>query len=132
MSDTRWLVHQGFQVCDTTPSGFSLLHLPLGSKAGCTPRFNDCTRQNILDNNHGCVAYYSNRCPFSEYHVQHSLVESCHKRNIPLTTIKLETREQAQSAPTPATIFSLFCNGQFITTDISACMDSRFDKYIKN
>jgi hypothetical protein len=45
--------------------------------------------------------------------------------------IKLETREQAQTAPTPATIFSLFYKGQFITTDISVCMDSRFDKIME-
>jgi len=38
--------------------------------------------------------------------------------------------EQAQSAPTPATIFSLFLDGQFVTTDISVCMDKRFDKII--
>jgi len=40
--------------------------------------------------------------------------------------------EQAQSAPTPATIFSLFYNAEFITTDLSVCMDSRFDKIINN
>jgi len=45
--------------------------------------------------------------------------------------IKLETMKQAQSAPTPATIFSLFLDGKFVTTDISSCMDSRFDKMIK-
>ena len=38
--------------------------------------------------------------------------------------------EQVQAAPTPATIFSLFYEGKFVTTDISACMDSRFDKTI--
>lgn len=47
---------------------------------------------------------------------------------MPLTIIKLETMEQAQTAPTPATIFSLFYESKFVTTDISACMDSRFDK----
>jgi len=39
--------------------------------------------------------------------------------------------EDAQSAPSPATIFSLFYNGQFVTTDLSVCMDSRFDKVVK-
>jgi hypothetical protein len=38
--------------------------------------------------------------------------------------------EQAQAAPTPATIFSLFLDGKFVTTDISVCMDSRFDKIV--
>jgi hypothetical protein len=52
------------------------------------------------------------------------------KRNLPLEIVKLETMEQAQAAPTPATIFTLFYEGKFVTTDISACMDSRFDKAI--
>jgi hypothetical protein len=38
--------------------------------------------------------------------------------------------EKAQSSPAPATIFSLFYNGKFVTTDLSACMDSRFDKIV--
>jgi len=52
------------------------------------------------------------------------------EKAIRLNVIKLETMEQAQSAPTPATIFSLFYKGNFVTTDISACMDSRFDKIV--
>ena len=53
------------------------------------------------------------------------------EKNIPLKVIKLETREQAQSSPTPATIFSLFYNGEFITTDLSICMESKFLKLVK-
>ena len=63
-------------------------------------------------------------------HVTTSLIETAEKRKLPLKLIKLETMEQAQTAPTPATIFSLFYNGKFVTTDLSACMDSRFDKLV--
>jgi hypothetical protein len=49
-------------------------------------------------------------------------------RNLPLKLFKLETMEQAQSAPAPATIFSLFYKGKFVTTDMSVCLDSRFGK----
>ncbi|TDO73398.1 YoaP-like protein [Halanaerobium saccharolyticum] len=52
------------------------------------------------------------------------------KRNIDVKTIKLETMEEAQKALTPATIFSLYYNCKFLTTDISVCMDSRFDKIV--
>ena len=38
--------------------------------------------------------------------------------------------EEAQASPTPATILSLFYNGKFITTDISACMAGRFEKIV--
>jgi hypothetical protein len=58
------------------------------------------------------------------------LTETAKNRNLPLKIIKLETKEQAQTSPTPATIFSLFYDGQFVTTDIGVCLDSRFDKII--
>ena len=42
--------------------------------------------------------------------------------------IYLETMEQAQNAPTPATIFTLFYNGKFVTTDLSVCIEARLGK----
>jgi hypothetical protein len=79
----------------------------------------------------GLVAYYTNRCPFAEYTVNTELTKSAENRKLPLKLVKLETMEQAQTAPTPATIFSLFYCGKFVTTDISSCLDSRFDKTVK-
>jgi hypothetical protein len=64
----------------------------------------------------------------TEFHVRESLTETAGKRGLPLTVIKLETMEQAQAAPTPATIFSLFRDGRFVTTDVGVCLDSRFDR----
>ena len=95
MSDTKWLLRQGFVACEQLPTGFSLLVKKLNVDAP-----------------------------------NPTLKETAAKRNLPLTIIKLETMEQVQAAPTPATIFSLFYEGKFVTTDISACMDSRFDKAI--
>ncbi len=59
------------------------------------------------------------------YHVKESLVETADIRNLPIIGFKLETMEEAQSAPTPATIFSLFLDGKFVTTDISICMNTQ-------
>ncbi|MGF1761220.1 GNAT family N-acetyltransferase [Photobacterium sagamiensis] len=129
MSDKKWFLKQGFEVCDTLPSGFTLVSLDFGSNDP-RPRFNQCLKEGNLSNSKGCVVFFSNRCPYSEYHVNESLVASCEKRGLPLKVVKIETMEQAQSAPTPATIFSLYIDGEFITTDVSVCMDSRFDKAI--
>lgn len=129
MSDTKWLLSQGFETCAVLPSGFSLLVKKLNPNA-LSPTFNDSVSSGECDCKEGLVAYYSNRCPFTEFHVNTSLVEAAQKRNIPLKIIKLETMEQAQTAPSPATIFSLFYNGKFVTTDVSTCMDSRLDKVI--
>lgn len=38
--------------------------------------------------------------------------------------------EQAQTSPSPATIFSAFYNGTFLTTDMSMCIESRFAKLL--
>lgn len=129
MSDTKWLLKQGFETCEKTSAGFSLLVKKINSNAG-NPRFKSSVKTGECENKNGLVVYYSNRCPFSEFHVTTSMTQTAQKRNLPLEIIKLDTLEKAQSAPTPATIFSLFYNGKFITTDLSACMDSRFDKVI--
>ncbi|WP_303180335.1 N-acetyltransferase [uncultured Butyricimonas sp.] len=127
MSDAKWFLLQGFETVEKTPSGFSLLVKRLKPDAAL-PKFHANAVSGECPDKEGLVAYYSNRCPFTEYHIRESLTATAQSRNIPLKIIKLETMEQAQAAPTPATIFSLFYNGKFVTTDISACIDSRFDK----
>ncbi len=127
MSDTKWLLKQGFIEVDKISSGFSLLVKKINQKA-INPLFNKSVRSGECIEKEGIVVYYSNRCPFSEFHAKNSLLETAENRKIPLKIIKLKTKEEAQSAPTPATIFSLFYKGKFITTDISVCMNSRYDK----
>lgn len=130
MSDTKWLLKQGFETCEKTPSGFSLLVKKINLDAE-SPRFMDSVKSGTCEPDSGLVIYYSNRCPYAKYHVTVSLKETAEKRNLPYKTIKLESMAQAQAAPTPATIFSLFYNGKFVTTDLSACLDSRFDKVME-
>ncbi|MCG8640039.1 MAG: GNAT family N-acetyltransferase [Desulfobacterales bacterium] len=130
MSDTRWLLKQGFQECDRTDADFSLLVRKLNPDSK-DPEFNASARTGTCPEKKGVVAYYSNRCPFSEYHVKESLSRTTEKRGIPFKAVKLKTMAQAQSSPTPATVFSLFYKGRFVTTDISICMDNRFDKLME-
>ena len=127
MSDTKWFLKQGFEEVEKISSGFSLLVMKT-NKSAKNPIFNETVKSGECYEKNGIVVYYSNRCPFAEFHAENSLLETVKKRKIPLRIIKLETMEEAQSAPSPATIFSLFYNGKFMTTDISVCMDSRYDK----
>lgn len=130
MSDTKWLLHQGFEVVEKLPYGFSLLALKTDAGAP-GPRFKACVQGGECGDKEGLVAYYTNRCPFTEYYVTGSLFCLAQSKGIPLKIIKLETMEQAQAAPSPATIFSLFFNGKFVTNDLSVCTESRFDKILK-
>lgn len=130
MSDTKWLLRQGFEEVELVPSGFSLLVRKINDKAE-NPSFNSSVKSGFCKDKKGIVVYYSNRCPYSEFHAKESLVETAEKRNIPLKIIKLKTMKQAQTAPSPASIFSLFYKGKFITTDVSVCMDSRFERIME-
>jgi len=130
MSDTKWFLRQGFEEVERISSGFSLLVKKINKKAK-NPRFKASVKSGECPEKNGIVVYYSNRCPFAEFHAKNTLIETAKKRNIPLQIIKLETMEAAQEAPSPATIFSLFYKGKFITTDISVCMDSRYDKVME-
>ena len=129
MSDTKWLLKQGFEICESLSSGFSLIAMTFNQSTK-RPYFKSSVKNGECPEKEGLLAYYTNRCPYSEYHVKESLVATAKKRNLPLKIVKLKTIEQAQAAPTPATIFSLFLDGKFITTNISVCMDSRFNKII--
>ena len=130
MSDGKWFLKQGFETVEKLPYGFSLLAQKLNQKAK-NPAFNKSAQSGECPEKTGLVVYYTNRCPFAEHYVKTELTKTAENRKLPLKVVKLETMEQARSAPTPATIFSLFHNGKFVTTDIGSCMDSRFDKTVK-
>lgn len=131
MSDTKWLLRQGFETVEKLSDGFSLLALKIDMSAP-NPSFKECVRSGECEQKKGLVVYYTNRCPFTDYYVNGSLRVLAEENNIPLKIIKLETREQAQASPSPATIFSVFWQGKFVTTDMSICTESRFKKLLSN
>ena len=130
MSDTKWLLKQGFETCEKLSSGFSLLVKKTNPKANSLNSKNRLKVENVLIKN-GLVVYFFKSLPILRISCDDSLTETAEKRKLPLKVIKLDTMEKAQTAPTPATIFSLFYNGKFITTDLSSCMNSKFDKVVK-
>lgn len=117
MSDGKWLIRQGFVEVEKIASGFSLLAYKFHEDTA-NPQFKKSVKSGSCSEKKGIVIYYSNRCPYAEFHAKNSIVETAKNRSLPLKLIKLKTMKAAQSAPSPATIFSLFLDGQFITTDI--------------
>lgn len=126
MSDGKWLKRQGFTVADRTDTGFELLFLDL--KQARRPAFTCSVREGRPAEQSGVCVYYSARCPYTEFHVTQSLPEACKAYGLPLHVHKISSRAEARSAPSPATIFSLYVDGEFMTTDLSVCLPSRFDK----
>lgn len=70
--------------------------------------------ENDLD---GFSIYYTNGCPFTARYVP-ILEQYALENHIQLTTIKIDSRQKAQSAPVAWTNFALFYNGSYITNEI--------------
>ena len=114
LSDPKFLEYKGFKVCDEADNGIQLWYLPFFSKEE-KPQFKECARHPHIDEK-GYVLYYTNQCPFNGKYVP--IVEKTTKDNrIPFKAIKLETRKEAQNAPTPITTYALFYNGEYITNE---------------
>ncbi|WP_432666700.1 YoaP domain-containing protein [Wukongibacter baidiensis] len=115
LTDPKFLKHKGFEICDTANPSFELLYLPF-EKVDTLPQFNDCVKTGRIDKK-GVVIYYSNGCPHTDKYVP--IAENVLKeKNIPYEINKLETVEDAQSSPTPCTIYTLFIDGNFVTNEV--------------
>lgn len=113
LSDPKFLSHKGFQAADQS-GYFRLYWLPLDASAQ-PPRFRESVRKPPKEN--GLVLYYTRQCPFTAKYAP--LGEKlAAERGISLRTVRLETGEQAQAAPSPFTTYSLFGNGTFLTHEI--------------
>ena len=60
--------------------------------------------------------YDTSQCPFNAKYVP--VLEQTAKENaIPFHAIHIESREEAQNAPTPITNYALFRDGEYITNE---------------
>jgi hypothetical protein len=114
LADPKYLKYKGFSAADEADNGIQLWYLPLSPDAK-KPRFRPCAKHPHIDES-GYVLYYTNQCPFNAKYVP--IVEATAKEyGIPFRAIRIETREQAQSAPTPVTTFALFFDGAYVTNE---------------
>ena len=125
LADPKYLAHKGFSVADEADCGIQLWHLPFSADVE-KPRFKECAKHPHVDDA-GYVLYYTNQCPFNAKYVP--IVEKCAKENgIPFKAVKISSREEAQSAPTPVTTYSLFYNGEYLTNE--QMNDTKFLKIV--
>lgn len=114
LADPKYLAHKGFAVCDEADNGIQLWYLPF-SDAADKPRFRDCARHPRVEKT-GYVLYYTNQCPFNAKYVP--LVEqTAREQGVEFMAIHLQSREEAQAAPTPITTYALFCDGQYLSNE---------------
>lgn len=127
LSDPKFLKYKGFKICDSSQPYYELLYLPFHEKANI-PKFKESVKIDGIDED-GVILYYSNQCPHTDKYVP--IIERAAKENgIKFKSIKINTVEEAQNAPAPFTIYSLFINGKFETNEILT--DKKFLKIIKS
>ena len=114
LADPKYLKYKGFSVCDEADNGIQLWVLPFSPDAQ-PPRFRDCARHPHVDEP-GFVLYYTSQCPFNAKYVP-IVSQTAKDHGVPFKAIHLDSREAAQSAPTPVTTYALFRDGQYLTNE---------------
>lgn len=114
LADPRYLKHKGFEVCDEADNGIQLWYLPLTPETS-KPAFKDCARHPAVEEK-GYVLFYTSQCPFNAKYVP-IVEQAARDHGISFKAIHLESREQAQSAPTPITTYALFHDGIYLTNE---------------
>lgn len=123
LADPAFLKHKGFSVCDEADNGIQLWHLPF-SENDLPPKFKECAKHPHSEEA-DYVLYYTSQCPFNAKYVP--IVESTAKENaVPFKAVHLQSKEDAQNAPTPVTTYALFLDGRYVTNE--QMNDKRFLK----
>lgn len=127
LADPKFLQHYGFAVCDEADNGVQLWYLPFAETAP-VPQFKECAKHPHIEDA-GYVVYYTDQCPFNAKYVP-IVEETAREHNVPFRAVHLQSREQAQSAPTPVTTYALFCDGTYLTNE--QMNDKRFLKLLES
>ena len=125
LADPKFLRYKGFTVCDEADNGIQLWHLPFRENVN-KPEFKECAKHPRIEKK-GYVLYYTNQCPFNAKYVP--VAGAVAKgNNVPFRAVHLQSREDAQNAPTPITTYALFYNGEYLTNE--QMNDKRFLKLL--
>ena len=114
LADPKFLAHMGFSVCDEADNGIQLWHFPI-AEGGVVPQFRDCAKHPQISEK-GYVLYYTSQCPFNAKYVP-VVEQTAKEQGVPFRAVHLQTKEDAQNAPTPVTTYALFFDGKYLTNE---------------
>ena len=114
LADPKLLKYKGFAVCDEADNGIQLWYLPF-EKGADIPVFKACAKHPHTGES-GYVLYYTSQCPFNAKYVP-ILEQTAAENGIPFRAIHIDSREEAQNAPTPITNYALFHDGEYVTNE---------------
>ncbi|MCC8062071.1 MAG: YoaP domain-containing protein, partial [Rikenellaceae bacterium] len=120
--DRKFLMKQGFAVCDTAEPYFELMVKMFGGEnvpADGLPRFAEGARTSNMgdDDIRGVDIFYTAQCPFTVPYIG-LLKPVIEASGIPVRTHRITAAEQAQGHCCPVTAYSVFVDGAFRTHEI--------------
>lgn len=125
LADPKFLKYKGFKVCDKADNGIQLWYLPF-DKEYKRPVFKECAKKSRIEEK-GYVLYYTSQCPYNAKYVP-LIEEIAREKSLQFKTIHLNSKEEAQNAPTPVTTYALFFDGHYITNE--PMNDKKFKKFL--
>jgi len=115
LSDPAFYKKGGFRTADIAPPFFELLHLPFDENADI-PKFRENAKRGTAAQQ-GVTVCYTDHCPWTAKYIP-LLEKIAEERKAPVCFQKINTKEEAQDAPSPFTTFSVYYNGIFVTNEI--------------
>lgn len=115
----NWLSNQafakkyGFEVVDTTESGYELLAL---SFDGTTPQFTPRAKSETIENQELTV-YYDLQCPFIPQYIE-KIKTYCEENSVPVSFIQVDSLQKAKDLPCVFNNWGLFYKGRFETVNL--------------
>lgn len=113
LSDQSFAKKYGFEVVETTESGYELLAL---SFDGTIPHFSQSAKKEKIENQELTI-YYDDQCPFIHQYIN-MIKEYCCSQNQPVSFIYVDTLEKAKELPCPFNNWAVFYKGQFETVNL--------------
>ena len=113
LSDQSFAKKFGFEVVDTTNSGYELLAL---SFDGTTPKFAQNVKKQEIENKELTI-YYDMQCPYT-YQTIEKIKEYCKVNTISASFIQIDTLQKAKELPCVFNNWGVFYKGHFETVNL--------------
>ncbi len=113
LTNTEFFLHHGFEVVETTKSGFDLVCYQREPSVPA-PRFQAAARAGVVPQTDGVHLQYVHQCPLVPHAVK-EMSAAARDLGLQVSTEALDTPEKAQRAASPFGTFGAFLHGSFLT-----------------
>lgn len=113
LSDQSFAKKFGFEVVDTTDTGYELLAL---SFDGTKPQFSPSVKNQGTEGK-GLTVYYDMQCPYVCQNIE-AIKKYCETNHVPVSLIQVDTLHKAKELPCVFNNWAVFYNGNFVTVNL--------------